>query len=182
MQHTLLPFLALAMLVVSLCCACCGEDIADAQLALARRHPEAALAAPSGVKVTRVGYCGGTVEDPTYRKVCGDPAYSDWAECVQVEFNDAELSYEELCCVFFKSHEPSMGSPKRQYMSAVFAHSEEQYETARHVLHSVKQSKKSVSTKVSMPSLSLFLRAPCASVTPSTKLCFLGVSECWGMV
>jgi peptide methionine sulfoxide reductase MsrA len=103
--------------------------------------------------VTRVGYCGGTVEDPSYRKVCGDPAYSDWAECVQVEFNDAQLSYEELCRVFFKSHEPSMGSPKRQYMSAIFAHSEEQYETAQQVLHAVKQSKTRVSTQVSMPTL-----------------------------
>lgn len=100
--------------------------------------------------MTRVGYCGGTVEDPSYRKVCGDPAYSDWAECVQVEFNDAQLSYEELCRVFFKSHEPSMGSPKRQYMSAIFAHSEEQYETAQQVLHAVKQSKTRVSTQVEM--------------------------------
>ena len=100
--------------------------------------------------MTRVGYCGGTTANPTYRKVCSDPAYSDWAECVQADFNDAELSYEGLCRLFFKAHEPSMGSPKRQYMSAIFAHTDEQFETASRVLHEVKQSKTRVSTLVEM--------------------------------
>lgn len=100
--------------------------------------------------MTRVGYCGGTTENPTYRKVCSDPAYSEWAECVQADFNDAELSYEELCRLFFKAHEPSMGSPKRQYMSAIFAHTDEQFETASRVLHEVKQTKTRVSTLVEM--------------------------------
>jgi len=100
--------------------------------------------------VTRVGYCGGITAGPTYRKVCSDPAYNDWAECVQVDYNDAEMSYEELCRVFFKAHEPSMGSSKRQYMSAIFAHTEAQYETASKILHEVKQSKTRVSTQVEM--------------------------------
>ena len=107
------------------------------------------------MKVTRVGYCGGTTAAPTYRKVCSDPAYSDWAECVQVDFKDEEISYEELCGLFFKSHECSMGSSKRQYMSAIFAHTDEQFETASRVLHAVKQHKSPaekarVSTQVEM--------------------------------
>jgi peptide-methionine (S)-S-oxide reductase len=69
---------------------------------------------------------------------------------VQADFNDAELSYEGLCRLFFKAHEPSMGSPKRQYMSAIFAHTDEQFETASRVLHEVKQSKTRVSTLVEM--------------------------------
>ena len=84
--------------------------------------------APSGVKVTRVGYCGGTTSNPTYRKVCGDPAYNDWAECVQVDFNEAELSYEDLCRHFMKSHEPSVSGSSRQYQSFIFAHGEKQFE------------------------------------------------------
>ena len=102
------------------------------------------------MKVTRVGYCGGSTADPTYRKVCSDPAFSDWAECVQVDYNADELSYEELCRVFFKSHEPSMGSPKRQYMSAIFAHTDEQFDTASRVLLEVQQKKTRVSTQVEM--------------------------------
>ena len=83
-------------------------------------------------------------------QVCSDPQYSDWAECVQVDFDDTELSYEDLCRVFFKSHEPSMGSPKRQYMSAIFAHTDEQYEIASKVLRDVERQKTRVSTQVEM--------------------------------
>ncbi len=95
-----------------------------------------------------MGYCGGTAAGPTYRKVCADPQFSDWAECVQVDFDESELSYEELCGLFFKSHECSMGASKRQYMSAIFAHTGEQFETASRVLHTVKESKTRVSTRV----------------------------------
>ena len=100
------------------------------------------------MKVTRVGYCGGTTANPTDRKVCSDPAFADWAECVQVEYQEAELSYEDLCRLFFKSHESSMGSSKRQYMSAIFAHTDEQFEIASQVLLAVKQGKSRVSTQV----------------------------------
>jgi peptide-methionine (S)-S-oxide reductase len=60
------------------------------------------------------------------------------------------VPYEDLCRLFFKSHEPSMGSSKRQYMSAIFAHTDEQFETASRVLHAVKESKTRVSTAVEM--------------------------------
>mmetsp|Transcript_68957 Transcript_68957/g.111885 ORF Transcript_68957/g.111885 Transcript_68957/m.111885 type:complete len:125 (-) Transcript_68957:79-453(-) len=43
-----------------------------------------------------------------------------------------------------------MGAGKRQYMSAIFAHTDEQFETAAKVLHDVKQSKTRVSTQVEM--------------------------------
>lgn len=97
-----------------------------------------------------MGYCGGAAAGPTYRKVCSDPQFSDWAECVQVDFDEEEVSFEELCRLFFKSHEPSMGSTKRQYMSAIFAHTDEQFETASRVLHTIKQSKTRVTTQVEM--------------------------------
>jgi hypothetical protein len=60
------------------------------------------------------------------------------------------VSYEELCRLFFKSHEPSLGATKRQYMSAIFAHTDEQFETAQNILLTVKQSKPHASTKVEM--------------------------------
>jgi len=52
--------------------------------------------------------------------------------------------------VMSQAHEPSMGAGKRQYMSAIFAHTDEQFETAAKVLHDVKQSKTRVSTQVEM--------------------------------
>ena len=101
------------------------------------------------MKVTRVGYCGGSRAQPTYRKVCRDETFDDWAECVQVDFVEAEVSYEELCRLFFRSHNPSVEPRKRQYMSAIFAHTDEQYETANRVLEEMQQSSTTrVSTKV----------------------------------
>ena len=101
-----------------------------------RRYPEAALGAHSGVKVTRAGYCGGTAPRPTYEKVCADPAFGDWSECVQVDFDERELPFEELCRLFFASHEPDLRETKGQYMSAIYAHTDEQLEVATRVLHS----------------------------------------------
>jgi len=105
--------------------------------------------APSGVKVTRVGYCGGSVPDPTYKRVCRDPKFSDWAECVQVDFDEAEVSFEDLCRLFFQLHDPSAEPRKRQYMSAIFAHTDRQFETANRVLDEVRRGRPArVSTKV----------------------------------
>ena len=107
------------------------------------------MGAPEGVKMTRVGYCGGSKERPTYRKVCSDPEYSDWAECVQVDFDEEEISFAELCEVFFEAHEPSVRETKRQYMSFIFAHTDEQFEAANKVLHGG-SFRRSVSTGVEM--------------------------------
>ena len=60
---------------------------------------------------TRVGYCGGETPDPTYRKVCasgnkdslhpGEAAatpngYAQYAETIQLEFDEAQLSYADV--------------------------------------------------------------------------------------
>jgi len=99
------------------------------------------LAAASGVIRSRVGYCGGTTPEPTYRRVCSNPEWQDWAEAVQVDFDPKLTSYEDLLNLFWKSHTFEMGSGKRQYMSAIFAHNEEQLEAAR-VSHAQKVSEK----------------------------------------
>jgi len=73
-----------------------------------------------------VGYMGGQQPGPTYRKVCSSPTWSDWAEAVQVDFDESKTTYEELLEAFWKGHAPEMGSRKRQYMSAIFYHTPEQ--------------------------------------------------------
>ena len=47
-----------------------------------------------GVVNAAVGYCGGTLENPTYEQVCTDR--TGHAEVVQVEYDPAQVSYEEL--------------------------------------------------------------------------------------
>lgn len=61
--------------------------------------------------------------------------------CTQVDFDSKVTSYEELVSLFFKSHSFEMGSGKRQYMSAIFAHNQEQLDIAR-AFHSRKWEEK----------------------------------------
>mmetsp|Transcript_36826 Transcript_36826/g.73814 ORF Transcript_36826/g.73814 Transcript_36826/m.73814 type:complete len:126 (+) Transcript_36826:287-664(+) len=100
------------------------------------------MGAASGVKRTRVGYCGGTKPYPTYRKVCSDKEWSDWAEAVQVDYDASEISYSDLVALFFKSHEPGMCGGKRQYMSAIFTHTPEQMAVAGEVFAVEKEKRK----------------------------------------
>jgi peptide-methionine (S)-S-oxide reductase len=71
-----------------------------------------------------VGYAGGTLPNPTYRRL------GDHTESFQVDFDPAATSYEALLEVFWKSHNPCGGSWSRQYMSAVFVHSDAQKKAA----------------------------------------------------
>jgi len=82
-----------------------------------------------GVTSTAVGYMGGTLAKPTYVDVCRDK--TGHAEVVEVEYDPAQVSYEELLKVFWENHDPT--TPNRQgpdfgtqYRSAVFYHTPEQ--------------------------------------------------------
>ena len=59
-------------------------------------------------------------------QVCRDEKYSDWAEAMQIDFQNSEITYEEVLELFFKNHDCFFGSTKRQYMSAIFYHDESQ--------------------------------------------------------
>jgi peptide-methionine (S)-S-oxide reductase len=86
-----------------------------------------------GVTATAVGYMGGTLPNPTYEDVCTDR--TGHAEVVQVEYDPAQVSYDELLKLFWSSHNPT--TPNRQgpdvgaqYRSAVFYHTPEQRQAA----------------------------------------------------
>ncbi|MDG1843901.1 MAG: peptide-methionine (S)-S-oxide reductase [Nitrospinaceae bacterium] len=51
-----------------------------------------------GVESTAVGYCGGSVPDPTYEIVC--TGQSGHAEVVLVEFNPVKVSFDNLLDTF----------------------------------------------------------------------------------
>jgi peptide-methionine (S)-S-oxide reductase len=86
-----------------------------------------------GVTNTRVGYTGGWSEDPTYESVCTDK--TGHSEAVEVEYNPALVSYEELIDTFWKLHDPTTLNRQgpdigTQYRSAIFCHSPEQLAAA----------------------------------------------------
>jgi peptide-methionine (S)-S-oxide reductase len=71
-----------------------------------------------------VGYAGGTTADPTYRSI------GDHAEVLQVDFDSAQVSYEDLLQVFWAEHDPSQRPYSTQYKAMVLAHDDAQYEAA----------------------------------------------------
>ncbi len=69
---------------------------------------------------TRVGYAGGAKPDPTYRSL------GDHSETIQIDYDPAIISYEELLAVFWDSHSPTSRPFSQQYASIIFFHDEEQ--------------------------------------------------------
>ncbi len=74
---------------------------------------------------TRVGYTGGTKANPTYY------ALGDHTETVQIEYDPAVISYEELLEVFWGAHNPTQRNYSRQYAHVLFFHNAEQERLAR---------------------------------------------------
>jgi peptide-methionine (S)-S-oxide reductase len=82
-----------------------------------------------GVVGTAVGYSGGTLPNPSYEDVC--TGRTGHAEVVQVEFDPAIVTYEELLELFWTNHDPTQLNRQgpdlgTQYRSVIFYHDNEQ--------------------------------------------------------
>lgn len=79
------------------------------------------------------GYSGGHTENPTYKAVCsGETGH---AECLQITYDPAKISFDELLEVFWETHDPTTLNRQgndvgTQYRSGIFYHNEEQKEKA----------------------------------------------------
>lgn len=82
-----------------------------------------------GVISATSGYTGGQVENPTYKQVCtGETGH---AECLQIVYDPAKISFDELLEVFWQTHDPTTLNRQgadvgTQYRSGVFYHNAEQ--------------------------------------------------------
>jgi len=95
---------------------------------------EAAFRRLPGVVDAVVGYSGGHTANPTYKDVCTDE--TGHAEVVQVTFDPARLSYDQLLSAFWEMHDPTQVNRQgpdfgSQYRTAIFFHSPEQEAAAR---------------------------------------------------
>jgi len=82
-----------------------------------------------GVISTTSGYIGGMVVNPSYEQVV--TGRTGHAEAVEVVYNPAAVSYEQLLEVFWKNHDPLAKDRQfcdrgNQYRPAIFYHNDEQ--------------------------------------------------------
>ena len=94
---------------------------------------EVAFRQVPGVSDAAVGYCGGTLENPTYQDVC--TGTTGHAEVVEVEFDPGQVAFETLLDLFWQCQDPTTLNRQgpdvgTQYRSAIFFHSPEQQQVA----------------------------------------------------
>ena len=105
---------------------------------------EAVYVEMEGVQSVVSGYMGGRVADPDYRSVC--TGSTGHIEVVQVTYDPAVTSTREILEVFFAILDPTSldrqgNDAGTQYRSAIFYHTQEQYETAQALIDELEREK-----------------------------------------
>jgi peptide-methionine (S)-S-oxide reductase len=95
---------------------------------------EAVFQSLAGVDSVESGYIGGTVENPTYKQVCGGD--TGHAEAIRIAFDPDVIGYDDLLDVFFATHDPTQLNRQgndigTQYRSAIFPLDDAQAAAAR---------------------------------------------------
>lgn len=94
---------------------------------------EAIFSELKGVQKVVSGYSGGKVANPTYEQVC--TGKTGHAECTQITYDPAQISFAELLEVFWMTHDPTTlnrqgADSGTQYRSAIFYTDEDQKQVA----------------------------------------------------
>lgn len=98
---------------------------------------EAVFDEVKGVTDVVSGYAGGVVKNPTYEQVCS--GRTGHAEVVQVTFDPAVISFQEILEIVFTIHDPTTLNRQGndvgpQYRSVIFYHSPQQQSIAQQVI------------------------------------------------
>jgi peptide-methionine (S)-S-oxide reductase len=95
---------------------------------------EAVFESLEGVISAESGYMGGQTENPTYKEVC--TGTTGHAEVIQIQYDPAVITFEELLEAFWSSHDPTTLNRQgndvgTQYRSVIFYHNSQQENAAR---------------------------------------------------
>ncbi|WP_372881960.1 peptide-methionine (S)-S-oxide reductase MsrA [Psychromonas sp.] len=124
---------------------------------------EAAFNSLNGVKSAVSGYTGGKTVSPTYQEVCSGT--TEHAEAVQITYDDAVISYQELLTVFFSLHDATQLNRQgndigTQYRSAIYYHDLQQKQLAEEFINTlVEQQVFSESIKTTIDKIETFYPA-----------------------
>ncbi len=108
-------------------------------------HSEEMFSELKGVIEAVPGYSGGTAPNPSYEEVC--TGSTGHAESVDVTFDPAIISYNQLLQVFFTEHDPTTpnyAAPDEgtQYRSVIFYRNDDQKNMAEKYIANLTASKK----------------------------------------
>ena len=105
-----------------------------------------------GVREVLSGYSGGKTPNPTYEQVCSNS--TEHAEVVMIDYDETQISYEELLDAFWMKHDPTTLNRQgpdvgNQYRSAIFYFDEEQQTLAKESLKNLqKKLERSIVTEI----------------------------------
>lgn len=105
-----------------------------------------------GVEDVKAGYTGGTKDNPTYEEV--STGTTGHLEAVQIDYDPAKVTYEQLLDVFWKSIDPTddagqFSDKGAQYKTAIFYHDGEQKNSAeKSKMKIAKKFERSIATRI----------------------------------
>ncbi len=104
----------------------------------------------AGVFSTAVGFASGITPNPTYDELC--TGLTGHNEVVQIIFDPKIISYQQLLCIFWESHNPTQGMQQgndkgTQYRSGIYTFNDSQHVQAL-------ESKKHYQTQLSLSGFS----------------------------
>jgi len=102
---------------------------------------EAIFQRVKGVKRLESGYCNGSNQNPSYESVCS--GQTGHAEVVKIDFDESEVSFNNLLEVFVATHDPTslnqQGADRgTQYRSAIFYINDSQKQIATSMIENIK--------------------------------------------
>lgn len=113
---------------------------------------EAVFLQIKGVQRVISGYAGGHTLNPSYEDICnGDTQH---AEVILVEFDETQLSFEQLLNVFFATHDPTTLNRQgndvgTQYRSVIYYYNDEQKQQAEQYIEALKADGLNIVTELS---------------------------------
>ena len=95
-----------------------------------------------GMRLTSVGYAGGTSINPSYEEVCSGT--TGHAEVVRVVFDPLEISLKEILISFWEMHDPTQGMRQgndigSQYRSVIYTNNKKDLNLAKSTLETYQQ-------------------------------------------